>query len=334
MNPLQLWARFRARLRGLVHRDGVAGEIREELEFHVRMRAEDYERAGTPAPLAIARARRRFGNLALWQDHGYDVRGGGVMETIVQDLKYGARLLIRQPGFSLVAVLTLALGIGVTTAITSVIDAALLHPLPYPRPEELVHLTVAVPRPDRPTPTRYGLSALDVETIRAQTNPPVEIARWETADQMIADGIEPERVRGYEIDGHYLGIFGVVPHRGRGIQDADTRESAPRVVVIGYGYWQRRFGGRDEAIGEQLRLDDDSYEIVGVLPRGFYQQHAVVVAAEEPVRVVCEAGQRRQQLRATAAWRHSGTGIARAHRHPLRRPGTGRDGGARLVCVR
>ena len=114
------------------------------------MRAEDYERAGTPEPLALARARQRFGNLALWQDSGYDVRGGGVMETIVQDLKYGARLLIRQPGFSLLAVLTLGLGIGVTTAITSVIDAALLHPLPYPRPEELVHLTVVVPRPDRP----------------------------------------------------------------------------------------------------------------------------------------------------------------------------------------
>src|SRR5688572_26941320 len=109
------------------------------------MRAEDYERTGTPPPLAIRQAQKRFGNLALWQDHGYDVRGGGLMETIVQDLKYGARLLIRQPGFSLVAILTLALGIGVTTAITSVIDAALLHPLPYPRPEELVHLTVSIP---------------------------------------------------------------------------------------------------------------------------------------------------------------------------------------------
>ena len=246
------------------------------------MRAEDYERAGTPAPLAIARARRRFGNLALWQDHGYDVRGGGVMDTILQDLKYGARLLIRQPGFSLIAVLTLALGIGVTTAITSVIDAALLHPLPYPRADELVHLTVAVPRPDRPTPSRYGLSALDVETIRAQSNPPVEIGRWETADQMIAGGVEPERVRGYEIDSHYLGIFGVVPHRGRGIQDADTREGAPRVVVIGFGYWQRRFGGRDDAIGKQLRLDDDSYEIVGVLPRGFYQNTTLWLPLKSP----------------------------------------------------
>ncbi len=204
------------------------------------------------------------------------------METIVQDFKYGARLLIRQPGFSLLAVLTLGLGIGVTTAITSVIDAALLHPLPYPRPEELVHLTVAVPRPDRPTPSRYGLSALDVETIRAVSNPPVEIARWDTADPMIADGPEPERLRGYEIDSHYLGIFGVVPHRGRGIQEADTREGAPRVVVLGYGYWHRRFDGRDDAIGQQLRLDNQSYEIVGVLSRDFYRNTALWLPLTTP----------------------------------------------------
>jgi len=264
-------ARVRARVRGLFHRDAVAGEIREELEFHVRMRAEDYERAGTPPPLAIKQAQKRFGNLALWQDHGYDVRGGGFMETIVQDLKYGARLLIRQPGFSLVAILMKTLGIGLTTAITSVIDAALLHPLPYPKPEELVHLTVSIPRPDRPTPSRYGLSALDVDTIRNTDNPPVEIARWDTADEMIADGLQPERLRGYEIDAHYLGLFGVVPHRGRGIQEADTLEGAPRVVVIGHGYWQRRFAGKDDVIGQQLRLDNESYEIVGVLPPGFYR---------------------------------------------------------------
>ena len=271
MTPIQLLAHLRARLRGLIHRDAVAGEIREELEFHVRMRAEDYERAGTPPPLAIRQAQKRFGNLALWQDHGYDVRGGGFMETIVQDLKYGARLLIRQPGFSLVAILTLALGIGVTTAITSVIDAALLHPLPYAKPEQLVHLTVSIPRPDRPTPSRYGLSTLDVETIRAAANAPVEIARWDTGDQMIADGPQPERLRSYEIDAHYLGIFGVVPHRGRGIQEADTVEGAPRVVVIGYGYWLSRFAGKDDAIGQRLRLDNESYEIVGVLPPGFYR---------------------------------------------------------------
>ncbi len=269
MKPIEFLARVRARCRGLLRRDAVAGEIREELEFHVRMRAADFERAGTPAPLAVAQARERFGNMALWQDYGYDVRGGGFMETIVQDLRYGVRLLVRQPGFSLVAILTLGIGVGLTTAITSVIDAALLHPLPYARPEELVQLTMSVPQPGRPAPSRFGLSTLDVETIRSTQNASVDVGQWQSSGAMIADGPEPQRLRGMRIDGRYLGLFGVMPHRGRGIQDADTRADAPRVVVIGFGFWQSRFGGRDDAVGQLLRLDGESYEIVGVLPPGF-----------------------------------------------------------------
>jgi putative ABC transport system permease protein len=274
-----LISRARARLRGLFHRDVVAGEIREELEFHVRMRAEDYERAGTPAPLAIAQARQRFGNLAHWQDSGYDVRGGGVMETIIQDLKYAARLLRRQPGFSLMAILTLALGIGMTTAIASVIDAAMLRPLPYPDPHELVQLLIEVPRSDRPGGVqRYGPSALDVQTIRALPNSPISVSMWRSIfGSRVADGPEPERVRGMEIDQEYLGLFGVVPIRGRAIQEHDTRPGAAPVAMIGYGYWQRRFGGRDDVVGERIKLDNESVEVIGVLPRSFYRNTPLFV---------------------------------------------------------
>jgi putative ABC transport system permease protein len=266
-------ARLRARLRGLVRRDAVAGEIREELELHVRMRAEDYERLGVAPELALDQARRRFGNVALWQDTGYDIRGGGIMETILQDVRYGMRLFIRQPGFSLVAVLTLALGIGMTTAIASVIDAAMLHPLPYPRSHELVHATVETPRPDRPgQPGRYGLAQTDLEAIRAVPDAPLTVAMWRSIfTRPIADGPEPERLRGYEIDEHYLGLFGVVPIRGRAIQRQDTLPGAPPVVMIGHGYWQRRFNGRDDAVGQPLRLDTMTAEIIGVLPPGFYR---------------------------------------------------------------
>ena len=300
----------RARLRGLFRRNVVAGEIREELEFHVRMRAEHYERQGAPAPLAIRQAQQRFGNLALWQDQGYDVRGGGVMETIVQDLKYGARLLWRQPGFSFVAILTLALGIGVTTAIVSVIDAALLHPLPYSKPEELVELTIAVPKPDRPVPSRYGPSMLDVETIRKHPDPPVDVARWDMADPMLADGPEPERLRGYEIDERYLGLFGIVPHRGRGIQEADTRPGAPLVVVIGHGYWQRRFAGQDNAVGQRLQLDNNSYEVVGVLPPGFYRTTALWL----PLKTAAASYERRGMGNSTYARLRRGLTVEQASR--------------------
>jgi predicted permease len=205
------------------------------------------------------------------------------METIVQDLKYGARLLIRQPGFSLVAILTLALGIGVTTAITSVIDArCCIRCRIRSRKSWCIsrsRFRVRIGPRHRDTDCRRWI----VDTIRKAENPPVDIARWDTADQMIADGLQPERLRGYEIDAHYLGIFGVVPHRGRGIQEADTIEGAPRVVVISYGYWQTRFAGKDDAIGQQLRLDNESYEIVGVLPPGFYRTTPLWLPLRESV---------------------------------------------------
>src|SRR5690242_20677984 len=117
-----------ARLRALFRHDATADEIREELQFHVEMRIEEYARQGLDRRAARHAALQRFGNFAVIQDRGYDVRGGGLMETMLQDVKYALRQLGRQPAFSLLAGLTLALGIGVSTALFSVIDAALLRP--------------------------------------------------------------------------------------------------------------------------------------------------------------------------------------------------------------
>src|SRR5688572_21282317 len=157
-----------ARLRALFRRDATTDEIREELQFHLEMRADEYARHGLDAETARRTARRRFGNLAVIQDRGYDERGGGVMETIVQDVRYALRQLARQPSFSILAGLTLALGIGVSTALFSIIDAALLRPLPYPNPEQLMTLTVEeVGRNGKPS--RYAPSMTDLRTWRTLT---------------------------------------------------------------------------------------------------------------------------------------------------------------------
>ncbi len=261
---------LRARLHALVRRDVVAGEIREELDFHVRMRAEEYERAGEPPAAAARRARRRVGNLAILQDRGYDIRGGGVMETVLQDLKYGARLLWTQRGFSLVAVATLALAIGLSTALWSIIDAAVLHPLPYPHPEQLVEVLVQQTEPFGTL--HLGPSLNDVRAMAADSRVFSAVAAWRSIfpfNQPIAEGPEPERLSGYEVTDGYFPLYGVTPLLGRPIESEDTRDGAPPVVVLGYDYWQRRYGGNPDVVGRTIRFNTGSATIVGVMPLTF-----------------------------------------------------------------
>lgn len=267
-DPLQLLRVLRARVRALFHRDGVADEIREELEFHVRMRAEDYERAGETRDEAARHARARVGNVTVLRDRGYDVRGGGFVETVVQDARYAMRQFARQPGFTLVAIGTLALGVGLSTALFSVIDAALLHPLPYPHPEQLVDLTINQPgRGGR----RLLLAASrdDVRRIREGSRTIADVAMWDTAESAIVADDSPERLEGYEIDEGYLRLYGVSPALGRGFAASDMARGAAPVVLIGYDYWQRKYGGSRDVLGRTMHLDTGAATIVGVLPSSF-----------------------------------------------------------------
>ena len=270
-DPLHLLRVLRARFRALLHRDAVADEIREELEFHLRMRAEGYERSGEPPDDAALHARDRVGNLTVLQDRGYDVRGGGFVETVFQDTRYAIRQFARQPGFSVVAILTLALGVGLSTALFSVIDAALLHPLPYPHPEQLAQVLIDGQMRNGHIP-RLAPSLDDVRLMRVSGHSLSEIGVWRNARPSVVAGPEPERLEGEEIDEGYLGVYGVVPIVGRGIEVGDMVQGAAPVVLIGYDYWQRRYGGRRDIIGKLLPFDTGSATIVGVLPASFDPQ--------------------------------------------------------------
>lgn len=268
---------FIARCRALFRRDVISEEIREELQFHVDMRAADYERGGADGDEARRQARRRFGNLAVIQDRGYDVRGAGLLESIVQDIRYGARLLIKDRGFSLVAILTLALGIGVSTAMFSVIDAALIRPLPYPKPEELVELSIDVPSPG-PAGGRsqYAPSIEDIRAWRVSGDVFSNIGTGRVSGFMplIVDAGEPERLVVGSASEDFLEVFGVRPVAGRLFTANDTKEDPTHVALLGYAYWQSRFN-RADVIGRSIRIENTAATIIGILPAGFYPNTAV-----------------------------------------------------------
>jgi predicted permease len=212
------------------------------------------------------------------------------MDTLFQDLRYGIRQLGRQPGSTAIATLTLALGIGVSTAVLSVIDATMLRPLPYPEPGQLVEVGVEIVRPgarsSRPTP-----SMEDMRAWQTSTDVFSAVAGAGSAFRgRIADGPQPERLRVAHYTEDYLSMHGVTPIIGRGISRDDTEPGAPLVALLGFGYWQSRFGGRPDLTGETIRLDDDVATIVGVLPAWFDSTTPVVTPLQIPVQQFSRRG--------------------------------------------
>jgi putative ABC transport system permease protein len=271
-----------ARLRGLFRRDATIDEIREELQFHVEMRAEDLARDGMVPQAARQAALRRFGNVAVIQDRGYDVRGGGVLETILQDTSYAARQLRLHPAFSAVAVSTLALSIGLATALFSVIDAALLRTLPYANPEELVTIDVEESRPSRTS--RFAPSMADIRIWRTLTAIVAQAGMGRVGGfvPLIVEAGTPQRLTVADASEGFLETYGIHPILGRGIQLADTRDEAPPVALLGHAFWQREFGGDANVLGRSIRIQDRPVTIVGVLPAGFYPETAVWSATRFP----------------------------------------------------
>ena len=197
-----------------------------------------------------------------------------MVETILRDIRYGIRQLWTQRGFAFVAVLTLALALGLSTALFSIFDAAILHPLPYPHPEQLVDVSVRSQQRSGRT-VQLDPSIDDVRLMRASQGVFSAVAIWQNGPAALVDSAQPERLEGYEIDEGYLGLYEVTPVIGRGIEPADTVVGAAPVVLLGYDYWQRRFGGSRDVLGQAIRFESSAATVVGVLPATFERSKAI-----------------------------------------------------------
>jgi putative ABC transport system permease protein len=189
------------------------------------------------------------------------------MDTIVTDLRFALRMMRKNPAFTLLAVFAFAIGIGANTAIFSIVNAALIRPLPYKDPERLVVLWGNVMRTHL---ERRGASLPDFIDWRKQSRSFEDMSAWEDPSFTLNAGDEPERIPGEVISPSYLTLLGVTPALGRGFRPEEELDlSAPLVAILGHGLWLRRFGGDPTVVGKTINLDQRTFTVIGVLPEGF-----------------------------------------------------------------
>jgi len=239
-------------------------ELDEEIQSHLQMAARDRQSAGSRDAAAQAAARQEFGNVALVKEVTREQWGWTWLERLAQDLRYGVRMLVKSPGFSLVALITLALGIGANTALFSIVNAVLLKPLPYPHPEQLVTLHMS-----KPNFETGAISYPNFKDWQAQnhTFSAMALSRG-NAVSLFGMG-EAEYLRAQLITSDFFPILGVKPVLGRNFEKGEDEPDGPPLVQISEGFWKRKFGATPDILGTSLNLSGTSYTVVGVIPADF-----------------------------------------------------------------
>jgi putative ABC transport system permease protein len=189
------------------------------------------------------------------------------VHDVIRDWKYALRRLARTPGFTLATLVTLGLGIGATTAIFSVVNCVLLKPLPFHEPDRLIGVWQTAPGVNIKDLTA---SVADYVTYREESKTFADVAMWNGTSVVVTEFTDPERVDGIALTFRLLPMLGVHPILGRDFLEKDNQDKSPEVVMLGYGYWQRRFGGDPKIIGRRILADGAAREIIGVLPRNFW----------------------------------------------------------------
>ena len=252
---MSMLRRFAGGLRGLLRKGRIERELDEELRGYLEASVEEHRRAGLGRDEALRAARLEMGSLDAVKDEVRRVGWETALETVWQDIRYGARALRHHPGFACAAILTLALGIGANSAIFSVVSSVLLRPLPYPVPDRLVSLAGGQSFPDIMDLAEQSTSFAD---LGASGGWPLDL---------VGEG-EPERIDGELVAGNLFRALGVPPLLGRTFSEEDDRARAA-VAVVSHDFWRAHLGSDRAALGRQLNLSGAAYTVIGVMPPGF-----------------------------------------------------------------
>jgi predicted permease len=261
---IEMLSKLRTRLRALLRKSEMERELDDELRYHIEQQTEQNIRLGMSQEEARYAALKSYGGMEQAKERCRDARGVKWLEDLWQDLRYGARMLARNPGFTLVAALTLALGIGANTAIFSVVNGVLLKPLPYEESERLVYLAEQAAS-DGQAPISYP----NFSDWRAQNRVFERIGIFNSGGYTLTVGGEAEIVVAGQVTADLFAALRVNAAVGRVFTNDDDRPGAAPVVVLSHDLWRRVFGGDPQVVGQRILLDGYGYSVIGVAPRGF-----------------------------------------------------------------
>ena len=242
-------------------------ELDEELAVHMRMAIEERVARGERREDAERAARREFGNVGVVKEVTREMWGGGWFERLLQDVRYGARTLRRSPGFTIVALSTLALGIGATTAMFTVVHAVLLRPLPYPRSDRLVR--IAYDYPKSPFITEGGISDRQWVDARSRYRMFTRVAAFTPGLVTLTNAGDPVRLQEASVAAGLFETLGIMPALGRTFGRDDELVGGEPVVILGDALWRERFGADSNVVGRPITLDGVRHTVLGVMPQGF-----------------------------------------------------------------
>ena len=255
------------RIASILSRDALENGLDEEVRFHIDHQIEKNLRAGMRPAEARREALLKFGAMELMKERTRDEFRAAILEDSVRDLRFGTRALRRSPVFTLVASLTLAIGIGAVTAVFSVVNGVLLKPLPYPHADALIDLAHVAPGVN--LPGTIELSAAQFFTYREENRTFEHIGLWSRGTAILASDQGSEEVECLRVTHGTLQSLGVPPTLGRWFSEQDDTPGTPETVILSYGHWQRRHGGDRSIVGRTLTVDTQARQIIGVMPEGF-----------------------------------------------------------------